>query len=231
MKPHQLSLGIPYTLALFSLAHSVVGRSDTGDSLNPPSSYYDDRSSKQRGDAPPSYWHPSEQNREESYQHIPPPPPPNFSGESNSYGRNSQYLQQDQGADNLADAVSSPDANEYVSSQSSYQTGSNRNDNNYRPSSQSSGTKSSPTPIHYDFPAAAENDDDDDGVGGTPEFSSARRDLVTTYMSTTSGKLKVMASSTVIGGGSGVFLGKVRNKCNCVNKTLSFFFSLYPDSQ
>jgi hypothetical protein len=229
MKAHQLSLGIPYTLALFSLAHSVVGRSDAGDSLNPPSSYYDDRSSKQRGDAPPSYWHSSEQNREDSSQYIPPPPPPNFSRESSSYGRNSQYLQQDQGAGNLADAVSSPDANEYVSSQSSYQNGSNHNDNNYRPSSESSGTKSPPSPIHYDFPAAAENDDN--GVGGTPAFSSARRDLITTYMSTTSGKLKVMASSTVLGGGGGVFLAKVRNKCNCVNKTFSFFFSLYPNSQ
>ena len=70
-------------------------------------------------------------------------------------------------------------------------------------------------PIHYEFPAAASRDDgrirrdfdDKDGSTTTPATASARRDLLTRYWSTKSGKLQIMTSSTLIGALVGNFLG------------------------
>lgn len=69
-------------------------------------------------------------------------------------------------------------------------------------------------PIHYEFPAATNKDGldldrDEDEVGDeSPMVASARKDLVTRYMSTKVGKVQVMASSTVVGASLGAFLGK-----------------------
>jgi hypothetical protein len=90
-------------------------------------------------------------------------------------------------------------------------------------------------PIHYEFPAMKENPEDDsinngeerlrtgrrrrgsnegdfedDRTRGMPASVSARRDLVTKYWSTKSGKAQIMTSATLIGAGLGRFLGKVR---------------------
>lgn len=81
-------------------------------------------------------------------------------------------------------------------------------------------------PIHYEFPASKEameeaaiaaknvgGDDDDvdkDGVSFFPAKASARRDLVTRYWSTRTGKLQIMACSALLGAALGNFLSKVR---------------------
>ncbi len=90
-------------------------------------------------------------------------------------------------------------------------------------------------PIHYEFPIkvdTATTDDDDnkkegseDGIPITSSSmdvdttssssssilpkASPRKDLITRYMSTTSGKLQVYASSSVVGASTGIFLAKV----------------------
>ena len=88
-------------------------------------------------------------------------------------------------------------------------------------------------PIHYEFPAATNKDGldldrDEDEVGDeSPMVASARKDLVTRYMSTKVGKVQVMASSTVVGASLGAFLGKVRtgNSLAFLSAILCFAFS------
>lgn len=62
-------------------------------------------------------------------------------------------------------------------------------------------------PIHYDFPATSTSEED---RGRAQRFSSARRDKITAYMSSTVGKIQVVSSSSLIGGGAALFIAKVR---------------------
>ena len=61
-------------------------------------------------------------------------------------------------------------------------------------------------PIHYDFPAASTSED----IERAQQFSSARRDKITVYMSSTVGKMQVVCSSSILGGAAALFLAKVR---------------------
>ncbi|KAL3941228.1 MAG: hypothetical protein SGBAC_004374 [Bacillariaceae sp.] len=72
-----------------------------------------------------------------------------------------------------------------------------------RPGSQ--GT--SDIPIHYDFPAVVETQTSEKDNSGQ-QFSSARRDKITSYMSSTNGKIQVVSSASIIGGGSALFIAK-----------------------
>ena len=88
------------------------------------------------------------------------------------------------------------------------------------------------SPIHYEFPMASTLQDPllEDDVDATmdpdpstplssstslssPLRASPRHDFITRYMSTTSGKLQVHFTSTVLGGGMGIVLGKA--SCCC----------------
>lgn len=95
----------------------------------------------------------------------------------------------------------------------------------------SSSIKVPQTPIHYEFPVSKETtrdgpetgrrhrredrDVDADEYGGIvekdpPASASARRDLVTRYWATKTGKAQIMITSTLIGVALGNFLGQVR---------------------
>lgn len=63
-------------------------------------------------------------------------------------------------------------------------------------------------PIHYDFPAVRDTTAED---GRPQDFSSARRDKITVYMSSTTGKVKIVSSASLIGGFVSLFLAKVRS--------------------
>jgi hypothetical protein len=76
-------------------------------------------------------------------------------------------------------------------------------------------------PIHFEFPLSREaakdqekiqNGDENDEDAYLPASASARRDLVTRYWSTKTGKAQIMMSSTLIGVTVGNFLGKVRER-------------------
>lgn len=211
MRAHQLSLGVFCTL-LISFTSYVIGISDGGESVNH-SSAYDDRSSRQRGDARSSYLYSTEGGRDASSYYNRPPPPPSVVDESGAYGRNPKHSQHSKFAGMAPSPLSPhPDANDYSSSLSGHERGTSQKDRISEKSSESASAKSPRLPIHYDFPADPAYDPDA-SADGTADFASARHDLITTYMSTTGGKLSVMASSTMIGGGGGVFLAKVRKSC------------------
>lgn len=106
------------------------------------------------------------------------------------------------------------------------------------PPSRSSSSSTIPLPpIHYEFgPATAANLDDlrnDDVVDGDdidsddvfrPSISgSARRDLVTRYWSTRTGKAQIMAISALLGAALGSFLSKVHFVVACVVCCTSLF--------
>jgi hypothetical protein len=194
---------ISCALALVSVFHSpVIARSDA-----PSSSYYDTRSAPNQQDPQSSYWNYSqEESRDKSsYRNLPPPPPP-----QQNYTPESSYEQQYQSSHRGPIANANNDANEFPSSQSRFQESPSYNEYNSRSSPPEGDLQASKIPIHYDFPSA--NDDAEMDDDQTTKFASARRDLITTYMSTKKGKVQVMASSTMIGGCSGIFLAKVREK-------------------
>jgi hypothetical protein len=99
-------------------------------------------------------------------------------------------------------------------------------------------------PIHYEFPASKEalaaatkdggtrddGDEDEMGVALTGEGpplaarASARRDLVTRYWSTRTGKAQIMASATLLGAALGNFFSKVRCWGCCQYVSQSFLW-------
>ena len=64
------------------------------------------------------------------------------------------------------------------------------------------------TPIHYSFPALSTDDQGDDDMERSA-FASPRTDIITTYMSTTRGKVQLMASAGIVGAAFGTFVAKV----------------------
>eukprot|EP00980_Cylindrotheca_fusiformis_P010368 scaffold2306_cov132-Cylindrotheca_fusiformis.AAC.3 len=197
MKRFPLSSGILCTFVLMPLAYCAFGKSDAGDSISrrsyndPPSKRIDDYSSPGRYTA--------EEDRGAFFEDNHPLPSLVLSGES--YGRESQIAKPQQ--QSVPNAVPSPN----LSSEQTYEWGSSHYDShsdNARTFSNSRGTESQRLPIHYDFPVDRGHDDTET----LPKFASARHDLITSYMATTAGRLRVRASSTVIGGAGGVFLAK-----------------------
>jgi hypothetical protein len=98
-----------------------------------------------------------------------------------------------------------------------YYAGPPRDDNEFKSQSNSIPRP----PIHYEFPAAKTEADErirrdgrdygeDDDDNPSPATASARRDVLTRYWSTKSGKLQIMTCSTLIGAAFGNFLGNVR---------------------
>ncbi|KAL3925662.1 MAG: hypothetical protein SGILL_000265 [Bacillariaceae sp.] len=163
-----------------------------------------------------SSWYPAEEDS------MRPPPPPREGDSSGAGWYGGDNIRSDKPMDGRTSDQPYRDEDPYSSS---------------RPPENDATAKSSSSniprmPIHYDFPSKDTGDDAaderirntrngrDDGNmddkikgsnndGTSPATASARNDLLTRYWSTKSGKLQIMASSTMIGAVLGNFLGNV----------------------
>ncbi|CAJ1960487.1 unnamed protein product [Cylindrotheca closterium] len=134
-----------------------------------------------------------------------PPPPP--SSMLPRFPSNQEDLSAKFSADGVFDGNTALDDETWGLKSSRIRSEASRSSAQVSPKTRQDSFGTSDLAIHYDFPAVVETQNSED-KDLSQQFSSARRDKITGYMSSTNGRIQVVSSASFIGGGAGLFVAK-----------------------